>query len=272
MLVVGASLGGAREPVLQPVRLLRRRPWSAWPSRRCWCFGCAGRCRQPRDRRRRRPGRCGRSRRRCGYIRHHPRVLSLVTVKSAVGLGNGVLAVFPVLAAVVVRPRSDRRRVCSSPPAALGALIGPLLFRRVLGHRRWLMPGLAVSMVAYGVAYLGVAVSPWFWLVLVLVVVGAHRRRRQLDDLELRPADRGARRAARAGVRHRHDDRDAGDLGQRCCFAGVLVDHVDPRVPIAICGGLTLVYGDRAGGWRPDGSCAPTPDDRSAAACRYAAT
>ena len=25
-------------------------------------------------------------------------------------------------------------------------------------------------------------------------------------------------------------------------LAGVLVDHVNPRIPIAICGGLTLVY------------------------------
>jgi hypothetical protein len=26
-------------------------------------------------------------------------------------------------------------------------------------------------------------------------------------------------------------------------FAGVLTDHVDARIPIAICAGLTLVYG-----------------------------
>ena len=37
----------------------------------------------------------------------------------------------------------------------LGALIGPLLLRRVLTHRTWLLPGLAISMVAYGLAYLG---------------------------------------------------------------------------------------------------------------------
>ena len=90
------------------------------------------------------------------YIRSEPRVLSLVTVKSAVGLGNGVLAVFPVLAIVVfaVGPLGTGLLFAAR---GLGALIGPLLFRRVLTHRTWLLPGLAVSMVTYGLAYLGVA-------------------------------------------------------------------------------------------------------------------
>lgn len=55
----------------------------------------------------------------------------------------------------------------------LGAVIGPLLLRRVLAHRSWLLPGIAMSMATYGVAYLGVASAPWFWLV-VLFVVLAH--------------------------------------------------------------------------------------------------
>src|SRR5690606_25680289 len=104
------------------------------------------------------------------YIRHNPRVASLVTVKSAVGLGNGVLAVFPILAVSVftIGPIGTGLLFAAR---GLGALVGPLLMRRVLVRRTWLMPGLAISMVAYGLAYLGVAISPWFWLVLVLVVV-----------------------------------------------------------------------------------------------------
>ena len=65
------------------------------------------------------------------YIRRTPRVLALVTVKSAAGLGNGVLTVFPLLAGVF----------------GVGA-VG-----------------------TGGLSYLGVSLAPWFWLVLVLVFV-----------------------------------------------------------------------------------------------------
>src|SRR5262249_19108822 len=100
-----------------------------------------------------------------GYIRAHPRVLSLVTVKSAVGLGNGALAVFPILAIVLFGLNSFATGLLFAA-RGFGALIGPLLLRRVLLHRSWLLPGLAISMSVYGIAYLGVSVSPWFWLVL----------------------------------------------------------------------------------------------------------
>ena len=49
----------------------------------------------------------------------------------------------------------------------LGAIIGPILFRRVLNKPTWLLPGLALSMTAYGLAYMGVAFATWFPLVLV---------------------------------------------------------------------------------------------------------
>lgn len=104
-----------------------------------------------------------------GYLRREPRVRSLVTVKSAVGLGNGVLASFPLLAAAfAVGPIGSGLLFAAR---GLGALLGPFLMRRVLRHRSWLLPGLAISMAAYGLAYLGVAASPWYALTLVLVVV-----------------------------------------------------------------------------------------------------
>jgi predicted MFS family arabinose efflux permease len=103
------------------------------------------------------------------YIRRHPRVLSLVTVKSAVGLGNGALAGLPLLAAVYGLGAVGTGLLFAS--RGLGALVGPLVMRRVLAHRSWLLPGLAISMVTFGLAYLGVAVSPWFILTAVLVFV-----------------------------------------------------------------------------------------------------
>ena len=168
MLVVGASLGGIVSAVFNAVRLLRHHGRLPGPGRG------ADLARAPADAGAAGGGTPTRTLRAIGeslrYIRREPRVLSLVTVKSAVGLGNGVLAVFPILAIVVfaVGPLGTGLLFAAR---GLGALIGPLLLRRVLTHRTWLLPGLAISMVAYGVAYLGVALAPWFWLALCLVVV-----------------------------------------------------------------------------------------------------
>jgi predicted MFS family arabinose efflux permease len=99
------------------------------------------------------------------YLRGEPRLMSLVTVKSAVGLGNGVLTVFPILAlAFQVGPKGLGLMFAMR---GLGAIIGPFLFRRVLNKPTWLLPGLALSMTAYGLAYIGVAFATWFPLVLV---------------------------------------------------------------------------------------------------------
>src|SRR5439155_18259608 len=60
------------------------------------------------------------------YIAHRPRVASLVTVKSAIGLGNGVLTTFPLLATAVfhVGPAGTGLLFAAR---GLGALVGPFL-------------------------------------------------------------------------------------------------------------------------------------------------
>ena len=175
------------------------------------------------------------------FIRRNPRVLSLVTVKSAVGVGNGVLAVFPILATVVfgVGPIGTGLLFAAR---GLGALVGPLLLRPILSRRSWLLPGLAVSMVAYGLAYLGVAASGWFWLVLVLVTV-AHMAgganwvmSNYALQIEVPDSLRGRVFATDMMI-------VTLVMSFSIFFAGVLTDHVDARIPIAICAGLTLVYG-----------------------------
>ncbi len=174
------------------------------------------------------------------YIRREPRVLSLVTVKSAVGLGNGVLAVFPILATVVSAVGSVGTGLLFAA-RGIGALVGPLLLKRVLGHRSWLMPGLAVSMATYGLMYLGVAVSPWFWLTLGLVVVAhmAGGGNWMISNYALQPEVPDHLRGRVFAT-----DMMIATLAisASVLLAGVLVDHVNPRIPIAICGGLTLVY------------------------------
>jgi MFS family permease len=175
------------------------------------------------------------------YIRRHPRVLSLVTVKSAVGLGNGVLAVFPILATVVFGVGSIGTGLLFAA-RGLGALVGPLLFRRVLGHRSWLLPGLAISMSVYGLAYLGVSVAAWFPLVLLLVVcahiAGGGNWTMSSFALQIEVPDELRGRVFAVDMMIATLAISVSTL-----LVGAIVDHVNPRVPIAICGGLTLVYG-----------------------------
>jgi MFS family permease len=240
MLVVGASLGGLMSQAV-----------SAY-----WCFAVDLAClgvaallttlvRRPLQAPRVGPLAPARPLRAIGealvFIRRQPRVLSLVTVKSAVGVGNGVLAVFPVIATVVFGVGSLGTGLLFAA-RGLGALMGPLLLRRVLSHRSWLMNGLAISMASYGLAYLGVSVSPWFWLVLVLVVVahisGGANWVLSNFALQIEVPDQLRGRVFAVDMMIATLAISASLL-----VAGVLVDRIDPRVPIAICGGLTLLYG-----------------------------
>jgi MFS family permease len=178
------------------------------------------------------------------YIGARPRIRALVTVKSAVGLGNGVLAVFPLLAGL--------HGVGALGTGALfavrgvGALVGPLVMRPVLNHRSWLLPGLALSMSLYGVGYLGVALSPWFWLVLVLVFVAhfAGGTNWVLSNFALQGEvpDRLRGRVFATDMMLATLAIAVSQLG-----TAAVVDHVDERVILAGCGLITLVY---AIGWR----------------------
>jgi MFS family permease len=174
-----------------------------------------------------------------GYIRHRPRVLSLVTVKSAVGVGNGVLAAFPLLAASFAAGPIGTGLLFAA--RGLGALVGPLLLRRALTHRSWLLPGLAISMAAYGLGYLGVAASPWFALTLVLVVVahlaGGTNWAMSNFALQLEVPDelRGRVFATDMMIAMLA-------ISVSLLVAGVLVDVLDLRLVIACCAAATIVY------------------------------
>jgi hypothetical protein len=83
----------------------------------------------------------------------------------------------------LVRRRPARHRPAVRRPGWAHRTAQPL--RRVVLHR-WLLPGLAVSMAAYGLAYLAWP-SYWFPRCSSLVVI-ASRRRWELGDVELRAA------------------------------------------------------------------------------------
>ncbi|GAB1694136.1 MFS transporter [Krasilnikovia sp. M28-CT-15] len=178
------------------------------------------------------------------YIGARPRIRALVTVKSAVGLGNGVLTVFPLLAVLYGAGPLGTGLLFAVRGA--GALVGPLLMRRVLGHRSWLLPGLALSMSLYGLGYLGVSVAPWFWLVLVLVFVAhfAGGTNWVLSNYALQGEvpDRLRGRVFATDMMLATLAIAVSQLG-----AAVVVDQVSEQAILAGCGLITLTY---ALGWR----------------------
>ncbi len=179
-----------------------------------------------------------------GYIGHRPRVLALVTVKSAVGLGNGVLTVFPLLAGLYGAGPIGAGLLFAVRGA--GALVGPILMRRVLGNRAWLLPGLALSMSLYGLAYLGTSVVTWFPLVLALVFVahfaGGSNWVMSNFALQGEVPDRLRGRVFATDMMLATLAISVSQL-----VVASVVDVVDERVVLAGCGLVTLVY---AVGWR----------------------
>ncbi|MEU8115417.1 MFS transporter [Micromonospora sp. NPDC048947] len=197
-----------------------------------------------------------------GYIGHRPRVLALVTVKSAVGLGNGVLTVFPLLAGVYgVGPLGAGLLFAVR---GAGALVGPILMRRVLTNRAWLLPGLALSMSLYGLSYLGTSVVRWFPLVLLLVFVahfaGGSNWVMSNFALQGEVPDRLRGRVFATDMMLATLAISVSQLA-----VALVVDSVDERVVLAGCGLITLVY---AVGWRiatrrlslTDPAVEPVPD------------
>ena len=179
-----------------------------------------------------------------GYIGGRPRIRALVTVKSAVGLGNGVLTVFPLLAAMYGMGALGAGLLSALRGA--GSLVGPLVMRPVLNRRSLLLPGLALSMSLYGVAYVGVAFSPWFPLVLALVFVAhfAGGTNWVLSNFALQGEvpDRLRGRVFATDMMLATLAIAVSQLG-----TAVFVDRVAARVILAACGLITLTY---AVGWR----------------------
>ncbi|SNY10098.1 MFS transporter [Paractinoplanes atraurantiacus] len=179
-----------------------------------------------------------------GYLRANPRIRALVTVKSAAGLGNGVLIVFPLIAGMHGAGVLGAGLLFAVRGA--GALVGPFLLRPVLRRQSWLFPGLALSMALYGVSYLGVAVTPWFPAVLVLVfaahLAGGANWTLSNYALQGEVPDRLRGRVFATDLMLATMAIAVSQLG-----ATAVVDVVDERWILAGCGLITLLY---AIGWR----------------------
>jgi MFS family permease len=174
------------------------------------------------------------------YIGSRPRVMALVTVKSAVGFGNGVLAAFPILATAVFGMGPFGMGLLYGA-RGFGALIGPLLLRGVLAHPRRLLTSLAISMATYGVCYLLVGFTPWFGLVLVLVVIAhvAGGGNWVLSNFALQTEVPDSLRG-RVFAADMMIAMVAVSLSQAA--AGALTDQFGPQLVISVCGTVTLTY------------------------------
>jgi MFS family permease len=179
-----------------------------------------------------------------GYLRANPRIRALVTVKSAIGLGNGVLTVFPLIAAMHGAGVLGAGLLFAVRGA--GALVGPFLLRPVLRRQSWFFPGLALSMSLYGVGYLGVAVTSWFPAVLLLVFVAhlAGGANWMLSNYALQSEvpDRLRGRVFATDLMLATLAIAISQLG-----ATAVVDVVDERWILAGCGVIVLLY---AAAWR----------------------
>jgi hypothetical protein len=101
-------------------------------------------------------------------------------------------------------------------------------------------------MSVYGIAYLGVAASPWFWAALVGIAVahmaggGNWTMSNFALQLEVPDALRGRVFAADMMIA-------TLAISVSLLLVGAVVDHVAPRLMVAVCGSVTLLYGV---GWR----------------------
>lgn len=102
--------------------------------------------------------------------RRDHRIAVLIAAKPGTALGNGILAVFPILAVSVFHVGPGGVGVLFAA-RGVGAMIGPLVARRFVvdpGHTR---PVIAASIVLFGIGYGLFPVAQWFPLATALVAV-----------------------------------------------------------------------------------------------------
>lgn len=109
------------------------------------------------------------------YARTDSRVLGLLACKAGPALGNGAIALYPILAAQVYGygPAGVGFAVGMLFAArGLGALLGPIVGRRVIAREeRYLWSVLGAAMVLFAGGYMTLGLSHSLWLALPILVV-----------------------------------------------------------------------------------------------------
>lgn len=108
------------------------------------------------------------------YVTQRPRVLALLLVKSAWGLGGGILALLAVFGERIFPIRGSGATGIGVLYAArgIGTAIGPIAARRFTGESQQSMQtAIGVAFFIGGVFYIGFGVSTNFALALVMLVI-----------------------------------------------------------------------------------------------------
>jgi MFS family permease len=178
------------------------------------------------------------------YARRDRRVLALITCKSGPAFGNGALSLFPLYGAAAFGLGPLGIGLMYSA-RGVGALLGPLLLRRRATDPGRLYGLLAGSMSVFGVGYLALAVTPWFWLVLVLLTA-AHAGGGANWILSTYGLQATVPDALRGRVFSADYALATVVIAVSQIGFGLLSDAVPARDLLAAGGGLVLLY---AGGW-----------------------
>jgi MFS family permease len=178
------------------------------------------------------------------YARRDRRVLALITCKSGPAFGNGALSLFPLYGAAAFGLGPLGIGLMYSA-RGLGALLGPLLVRRRATDPARLYGVLASSMAVFGLGYLALAVTPWFWLAMVLLTL-AHAG----GGANWIMSTYGLQATVPDALRGRVFSADYALATVVIAVSqvgfGLLSDAVPARDLLAAGGGLVLLY---AGGW-----------------------
>jgi MFS family permease len=178
------------------------------------------------------------------YARRDRRVLALITCKSGPAFGNGALSLFPLYGAAAFGLGPLGIGLMYSA-RGLGALLGPLLVRRRATDPARLYGVLASSMAVFGLGYLALAVTPWFWLAMVLLTL-AHAG----GGANWIMSTYGLQATVPDALRGRVFSADYALATVVIALSqigfGLLSEAVPARDLLAAGGGLVLLY---AGGW-----------------------
>ncbi len=189
MTVVGASTGGLLAAALSPYTCFAMAAVSLAIAA-ALTYGVRRPMQRPREHGVAPPRTLAAIRESLRYLAGAPRVRAVVTVKSAVGLGNGVLADFPALAALLHTGSAGTGLLFGVRGA--GALIGPFLLRA------WAMSSAALQAAVPDALRGRVLATD---LMIVTIVISGSQ-----------------------------------------VLVGLFIDHTPPRVLVAACGAVTILY------------------------------
>lgn len=176
------------------------------------------------------------------YAGAHPQVAALLTSKSGFALVAGAIAVFPLIS-IDLFDAGDTGTGLLYGARGLGALIGPLLVKRWLGHSdRLLVGSIGYAVALWGACYLLLAAAPALgWA--VCAVGFAHLG----GGVEWAMSTYGLQRTVPDDVRGRIFSFDFGalTLTMSAAFlsAGALAGAIGVRSVVALSGSLGLVGG-----------------------------